>query len=175
MVSDLDNKLSDQFYRSSKELWERQTEEPPISPGRANRMPARICQFPRSRSASVVIKKNILKVGIFLEAKKRVFIHHENTTNSPQKHHKKPSQKHPFFAKPPAKTQFRALKHFFQKCPAALLQEHHLEERQKHHPGSKAIELLPSEVHGEARSEEGSEGRAAVAAPAIPMARPLYC
>jgi hypothetical protein len=59
-------------------------------------------------SASVVIKKNILKSWHFLEAKKRVFKHHENTTNSPQKHHKKPSQKHPFFAKPPAKTHFRA-------------------------------------------------------------------
>ena len=42
-------------------------------------------------------------------------------------------------------------------------EENHDEEWQQHHGGGEAVDVLPAEVHGEARSEEGGEGGAAVA------------
>jgi hypothetical protein len=49
-------------------------------------------------------QKIVLKVGVSFDGEKRVSKNQRNTTNSPQKHHQKPSQKHPFFSKPPVKT-----------------------------------------------------------------------
>src|ERR1700716_2368388 len=42
-------------------------------------------------------------------------------------------------------------------------EEDHDEEGQKHHCGGEAVDMLPSEVHGETRGEESGEGSAAVA------------
>jgi hypothetical protein len=81
-----------------------------IPAGRRREKPASLHTI---RSASVAIKKNISKSWHFLRSQKRVVRNHKNTTNSPQQHHKKPSQKHPFLTKPPAKTPFRTTQTFF--------------------------------------------------------------
>jgi hypothetical protein len=70
----------------------------------------RIAEFalgpPRAQQASGAhweLEKNIFKKWKILKAGRGVSKDHENTTNRPQKHHKKPSQNTHFSQKPPKK------------------------------------------------------------------------
>jgi hypothetical protein len=76
----------------------------PLLPEKASRpLREETCQSPGIGSASVPIKKNILKSWHFLEGQKMCLQkpqeHHELTTKKPQKHH----QKTPVFLKTPCK------------------------------------------------------------------------
>jgi len=102
MPSDFDDKLSDQFYRPSKQGCERQTEEPAIS-SREPLDTLRICQSHARESASVVIKKKYFEKLQFFRSQKTCLHppqkHHKPTTKTPQK----TITKIPIFLKTPCK------------------------------------------------------------------------
>jgi hypothetical protein len=73
-----------------------------------------ICQFPRTGPALFAMKKKILKVGVIFKVEKCVSRNHKNTTNRPQKHHKKPSKK--------ANFPQNACKNAIQRCLKKMVQ-----------------------------------------------------
>jgi hypothetical protein len=81
MLSDLDNKLSDQFYRSSKQGWERQMEERRKFLRKSQWAPVRTCQSPLEPICVTCYKEKYFEKLAFFRSQKRVFTHHKNKTN----------------------------------------------------------------------------------------------
>jgi hypothetical protein len=75
----------------------------------------RTCQFLRTGSESLTIKKNIFKSWHVFRGRKSVSPDHKNTTNSPRKNHQNTIKKYPLFPKPPVKTPVSAVRKKYQE------------------------------------------------------------